>query len=168
MPLIDPIAQPADDREIEAFKAWAKYPVPDDYIAFLRKYNGGYMMGVSPCFYNKDDYTLAGIETFKHVSEGLDKCINKIFEDRFSSYTVKSATDYIRCDYFAPDHYIKIADNAMHGHIVLDLKTGHVYDFVDDNREIETAEEFMEECDFLAENFDSFFSQIIDDLPDWV
>ncbi|KZL10633.1 SMI1/KNR4 family protein [Pseudovibrio sp. Ad26] len=168
MPHIDPIAQPADEREIEAFKAWAKYPVPDDYLAFLRKYNGGYLAGVRPGFYNKDNHRLASITTFMHISEVVDKCINKIFEKNFSFYTVKFETGNIQDDYFAPDHYIKIADGAEHEHVVINLKTGHVIGFTDDNREIETAEEFLEECSFLADNFDSFFSQIADDLPDWV
>ncbi|KZL24672.1 SMI1/KNR4 family protein [Pseudovibrio sp. Ad37] len=69
MPLIDPIAQPADDREIEDFKAWAKYPVPDDYLAFLRECNGGYLTGGGPCFFNSNDQSVAAVTTFMHISE---------------------------------------------------------------------------------------------------
>ncbi|MFS1523493.1 SMI1/KNR4 family protein [Microbulbifer sp. 2304DJ12-6] len=169
MPLINPIVQPADDGEVEAFKAWAKYPVPDDYLAFLREYNGGYLTGDGPCFYNRDDQTMACVTTFMHISEKIDKCISKIFEKYFSFYTVKYQSGDIQDVYFAPGHYIRIASGAAHEHIVMDLKTGYIFHFDDETEEeLETTENFLEECSFLADSFDSFFSRISDDLPDWV
>ncbi|WP_160116637.1 SMI1/KNR4 family protein [Pseudovibrio ascidiaceicola] len=167
MPLIDPSVKPADDREIEAFKVWAKYPVPNDYIAFLREYNGGYLTGEDPCFYNSNDDTEACVTTFMHVSEEIDKCLNKIFEKRFTSYTVPFNTKNMRNNYFAPDNYIKIADGAQHEHIVMDLKTGHIFSFDDETEEeLKTTEEFLNHCLFLADSFDSFFSHIVDESPD--
>ena len=167
MPLIDLIAQPADDQEIEAFKAWAKYPVPEDYLAFLREYNGGYLTGIGACFFNSDDQTVAAITTFMHISKDIDRIINKIFEEDFNFYTVSYQTHDIQGNYYALDHFIKIADGAEHEHIVMDLKTGHIFGFDDETEgELETTEEFLEECLFLADSFKSFFSQIVDQLPD--
>ncbi|MFS1523496.1 SMI1/KNR4 family protein [Microbulbifer sp. 2304DJ12-6] len=161
--------QPADDREIEAFKAWTKYLVPDDYLAFLREYNGGYLIGANPCFYNSDDQSVACVSAFPHISEGIDKCMSKMFEKHFDFFTVEFQTEDLRGNYFAPDHYIKIANGAQHEHILMDLKTGRVFGFDDETEEeLETTEDFMEECSFLADSFDSFFSQIINEGPDWL
>ncbi|WP_057461481.1 SMI1/KNR4 family protein [Pseudovibrio sp. POLY-S9] len=167
MPHIDPIAQPADEREIEAFKAWAKYPVPDDYLAFLRKYNGGYLAGVRPGFYNRDDETVACVSKFQHISSDPEKCINDLFRRNFSFSDVMIETDDIRDNYYAPDYYIKIANGAQHEHILMDLKTGRVFGFDDETEEeLETTEAFLEHCLFLADSFDSFFSQLVDEGPE--
>ncbi|WP_063301447.1 SMI1/KNR4 family protein [Pseudovibrio sp. WM33] len=169
MPLIDLTVKPADDSEVDAFKAWAKYPFPDDYLAFLKKYNGGYLNGGGPCYYNSDDHTVAAITTFMHISEEVDKCINKTFERFFFTSTVAFQTKDLRDNYFAPDHYIKIANGAEHEHILMDLKTGHVFSFDDETEEeLETTEDFLEECFIMTDSFSSFFSRIVDDLPDGV
>ncbi|KZK78005.1 SMI1 / KNR4 family protein [Pseudovibrio sp. W64] len=167
MPHIDPIAKPADEREIKAFKAWAKYPVPDDYLAFLRECNGGYMTGNDPCFYNSDDQTVVAITTFMHISKETDRVINKIFEEDFNFYSVPFQTDDIQDNYYAPDHYIKIASGAAHSHILMDLKTGHIFSFDDETEEeLETTEEFLEECFIIADSFAIFYSQIVDEDPE--
>ncbi|KZL21913.1 SMI1/KNR4 family protein [Pseudovibrio sp. WM33] len=169
MPLIDALVQPADDREIEAFKAWAKYPVPDEYLAFLREHNGGYLTGDAPCFYDSSDCTVVCITKFMHVSQDLDKCISKMFEKHFEFNTVKTQSEELRDNYFAPDYYIKIADGAQHGHILLDLKTGYIFSFDDETEEeLETTEDFLEESFIIADSFDSFFSKIVDEGPDWL
>ncbi len=167
MPLINPITQPADDGEIEAFKAWAKYPVPDDYLAFLREHNGGYLIGDDPCFYNSDDQSVASVSAFPRISERIDKCMSKMFEKYFDFFKVAFQTEDLRGNYFAPDNYIKIANDAQHEHILMDLKTGRIFGFDDEaEEELETTEDFLEACLFLADSFDSFFSQIVDEDPD--